>query len=132
MLRRADFDALVGVGLLMVLAPRDWAVVVCGLLWLVRAERRAEGSLTLESAARAAMLGGFAGRMALIVVPVALTFLVTGWPVTPPPTLLLGELPHGGDLQELSLNVFGRGLLILARSFLLGFSVRCVLPRLAL
>src|SRR5688572_24490908 len=116
------FDILIGAGLTAVLAVKAPLVVVGGLLCLWWTASRRGADLRVESAARAAMFGGFFVHAVVLLLSFAAVTLLLGADTL---DFVGGMLHHivSKDAQTASLNLFGWGLLALIQSFLLGLAV---------
>lgn len=109
--------------MLLVLALKAPVVVAFGLTYTWWSVRRSGGEMAVEAAARAAMIGGFAGRLLVGV------FLVTVLPLV----VSAGGLEFTRDFllhdaNRTALSLFSMGLVALLQSFVLGLSMRLIGP----
>jgi len=120
---RRGFELLVGAVILLVLILKAPLLVACGLAcawWIVH---RSPGEVRVEAASRAAVIGGFAGRMLLGVLMLVLVPLLAG----------AGSLEFTrdfilGDANRTSESLVSVGASALVQSFFLGLSIRLVGP----
>jgi hypothetical protein len=116
---RRGFELLVGAVILLVLTVKAPLVLACGLAcawWMVH---RSPGEIRVDAAARAAMIGGFGGRMLLSVLLFVLVPLLAG----------AGSLELIlGDAERTSESLFAVGVSALLQSFFLGLAIRLVGP----
>ncbi len=120
---RRGFDLLIGSVILLLLALKAPVVLACGLAYAGWVVHRSPGEVSVEAAARAAMIGGFVGRMLLGVLLFAGVPLLAG----------AGSLEFTRDFllhdaNATSLGLFVMGVAALFQSFFLGLGVRLLAP----
>lgn len=120
---RRGFELLVGAVILLVLALKAQLVLACGLAYCWWMVHRSPGEVRVEAAARAAMIGGFAGRMLLGALMFVLVPLLAG----------AGSLEFTrefilGDANRTSESLLAVGVSALVQSFFLGLSIRLMGP----
>jgi hypothetical protein len=120
---RRGFELLIGGVILLVLALKAPLVLSCGLAYVWWVVHRAQGDVRVDAAARAALIGGFAGSMLLGVLFFVLVPLLAGTG-----SLELTRDFILDDASRTSLGLFWVGMSALFQSFLLGVSIRLIGP----
>lgn len=120
---RRGFDLLMGSVIVLLLALKAPVVLACGLGYAGWTVHRSPGEVSVEAGARAAMLGGFVGRLLLGLLLFAGVPLLAG----------SGSLEFTrdfllNDANATSLGVFVMGLAALFQSFFLGLAIRLIGP----
>ena len=120
---RRGFELLIGAVILLLLSLKAPSVLACGIAYAWWMVHRSSGEVRVEAAARAAMIGGFAGRMLLGVLMLVLVPLLAG----------AGSMEFTrdfilGDAKRTSENLFSIGVSALVQSFFLGLSIRLIGP----
>jgi hypothetical protein len=120
---RRGFDLLIGGVILLVLALKAPLVLACGLAYAWWMVHRSPGEISVEATARAAMIGGFAGRLLFGLLFFAVVPLIAGGGSLEFTRDFLHE-----DANSTSLGWFLMGLSALVQSFFLGLSIRLMGP----